>query len=171
VETRSSDALIWQSITLACSPLANRSRKGRPHKSPKATETPILKKQPRSDEPSKAEQLRAWRFSSHDTGGPWAWTNLDDPAEHKRVVEQLQRFEQMSWDAIKKQGSHLIQRDRLEKRARDRLQEIKQDDLDELMSFRLTGTQRVWCIKGGEIMKILWWDPDHEVYPVSKKHT
>ena len=48
---------------------------------------------------------------------------------------------------------------------------IRQDDVDELMSFRLDSRGRVWCIQTGNIMRVLWWDPNHEVCPSFKKHT
>ena len=67
---------------------------------------------------------------------PWVWTNLDDPSEYKRVMEELHEFEKMSLDTIMRQGSHQVELRRLAKKARDRLEEIKQDDVDHLMSFR-----------------------------------
>ena len=56
----------------------------------------------------------------------------------------------------------------MDEAARDRLAEIGQDDLDELMSFRITGESRVWCIQDSAIMRVLWWDPHHGVYPIEK---
>ena len=113
----------------------------------------------------------AWRFSAHDKDGPWAWTKLRDPAEYKRVVEKLHHFETMSLDKIREQRSHRVSRDLLVKEAKERLVTIKQDDIDELMSFRIAGRERVWCIQSRNIMKILWWDPRHEVCPSQQKHT
>ena len=68
-------------------------------------------------------------------------------------------------------GSHLIRLDRLIPKARKRLREIKEDDLDELMSFRISSKERVWCIQSENIMRILWWDPRHEVCPSQLKGT
>ena len=113
----------------------------------------------------------AWRLSDHDKGGPWSWSGLDDAPEYKRVMEQLHEFERMNWNTIVGQGSHEIERGRLAKQARDRLEEIGQDDVDHLMSFRLTGRNRVWCIRDRNIMRVLWWDPNHSVCPALKKHT
>ncbi len=33
------------------------------------------------------------------------------------------------------------------------------------------GKQRIWGIKDRNILKVLWWDPDHEVCPSLKKYT
>ena len=58
------------------------------------------------------------------------------------------------------------------KSARDRLQKLKLDDIDELMSFRISGKERVWSIRQlNNVMKVLWWDPNHEIYPIRKRHT
>ena len=65
-------------------------------------------------------------------------------------------------------GSHPIPIAQLDKLARDRLSEIEQDDLDELFSLRLTGEKRIWCIRNEMVMRVLWWDPSHQVYPVAK---
>ena len=86
-------------------------------------------------------------------------------------MEQLHEFERMNWNTIIGQGSHEIERRRLAKQARDRLERIGQDDVDYLMSFRVTGRQRVWCICDRNIMRVLWWDPNHSVCPALKRHT
>ena len=143
----------------------------RAHKRPRIAERPTPRKQPRSDDPVIGGLPLAWRFSDHDRGGPWAWSGLDDASEYKRVMEQLHEFERMNWNAIVGRGSHEIERGRLAKRARDRLEKIGQDDVDHLMSFRVTGKNRVWCIRDRNIMRVLWWDPNHSVCPALKKHT
>ncbi len=61
--------------------------------------------------------------------------------------------------------------DELSPVAKDRLQELKLDDLDCLYSFRVNSTCRLWCIKYENIFSILWWDKKHKVNPVAKKHT
>lgn len=68
-----------------------------------------------------------------------------------------------------KTKSHPIAVTGICKEARDRLTDIKRDDVDELMSFRLTGPNRVWCIQAGNIMRALWWDPEHKICPAKKK--
>lgn len=107
----------------------------------------------------------AWRFSGADKGGPFSWASLKDG--YQKVVEHLHEFETKSWDEIKRAGCHPIEISRLEKGARDRLQAIKRDDLDALMSFRVGGAERVWAIQEPgcrNIMRVLWWDPAHSVY-------
>ncbi|MCG6575067.1 hypothetical protein EGM97_10160 [Pseudomonas sp. AF32] len=137
----------------------------------KASQTPDEKpaKQPHS------RQIPAggisWRFSRADKGGPFAWSSLTDASDYKAVMERLHCFETMSLEEIAKSGSHDIELGRLSKDAQQRLQEIQQDDIDSLMSFRVTGPKRVFCIREREVMRVLWFDPDHQVCPAPKKHT
>ena len=111
----------------------------------------------------------AWRFSGADQTGPFSWHCLTD--EFQSVVERLREYETKSWSDIKKTGSHPIGVVNLEKQAREQLVAVKHDDIDELMSFRISGSQRVWAIQQAScknIMRILWWDPDHSVYKTEK---
>lgn len=110
----------------------------------------------------------AWRFSGADRAGPFSWTIQPD-AKFREVMEKLHEFEGKNWADIINTGSHPIVIQDLCKAARDRLADIKLDDVDELMSFRLTGPNRVWCIQAGNIMRALWWDPEHMICPSKKK--
>lgn len=107
----------------------------------------------------------AWRIGIMDHDGPFGWSQLTDAAKLREVISKLHEFEHKPWAEITKGGSHPIECSRLCKEAKDRLKKISQDDVEELMSFRLTGKNRVWCIRHLNVMRILWWDPDHKVYP------
>jgi hypothetical protein len=139
-------------------------------KQPKTEFHPEPRKVPRS-EPLIAGLPLAWRFSSGDRDGPWSIGKLFGDSRLKDVLLRLLEFESKTWNDIERTGSHLVEKTRLATAARRRLAEIEQDDLDELMSFRITGKVRVWCIRHANIMRLLWWDPDHQVCPVLKKHT
>lgn len=112
-----------------------------------------------------------WRFSHADMGGPFAWCAIPDDATFCAVVNRLANFETMTENEITQGGSHSIELHRLSKAARDRLQEISHDDLDSLYSLRIKGAERVFCIHHGGTMRVLWYDPDHQVCPSTKKHT
>lgn len=77
----------------------------------------------------------------------------------------------MTWHAITETGSHFIETSALSKPARNRLMEIQQDDVDQVYSLRVTGRRRIFGIRDGGVLRILWWDPDHDVCPAAKKHT
>lgn len=88
------------------------------------------------------------------------------------VLSRLKNFESMTWREIDgNTGSHGVSLSSLSKEARDRLEEIRQDDAPELFSLRITGAARVWGILDEEVFRVLWWDPNHQVCPSIKKHT
>ena len=60
---------------------------------------------------------------------------------------------------------HPVNQDGMAKAAHDRLITIHKDDCDELWSLRVQGKPRIWAIPSENVMHVLWWDPEHEVYP------
>lgn len=80
----------------------------------------------------------------------------------------------MTWDDIfvkARKHHHSVEVGKLSKKARDRLIEIRKDDLDELYSLRLGGTERIWGILDRGVFILLWWDPNHQVYAYTLKNT
>jgi hypothetical protein len=136
-------------------------------KTPRTASNPPASKRPRMPEIRGGPLV--WRFSSVDREGPFAWTNLAHPPSYKEIMEKLHNFETMHETEIRAQGSHPVEISLFAKTARDRLGDIQLDDIDEMMSFRITGAGRVWCRMDRNMMLILWWDPQHEVCPSIKK--
>lgn len=106
-----------------------------------------------------------WTLGILDMDGRWGWSATSQ--DHlRRVRERLSSFETMTWTRIEQgTGSHQVGTDRLVKDARDRLTELGQDDIDQLFSLRIQGKIRVWGIRDGAALKVLWFDPHHEVCP------
>lgn len=77
----------------------------------------------------------------------------------------------MYWKEILNRNSHEVSINQISKEAQKRLQELHQDDIENLVSLRLTEPKRIWGIKSGNTLKWLWWDPEHTVYPSNLKHT
>jgi hypothetical protein len=48
-----------------------------------------------------------------------------------------------------------------------RLQDLQLDDEDGLCELRIKGASRVWGFRRGNVIHVLWWDPDHTVFPGS----
>jgi hypothetical protein len=109
----------------------------------------------------------SWRFSTCDRGGPFSWGELGDP-QYKEILEKLHEYENKNYNDIQAAGSHAIETEKLCNDAQERLRAIKLDDIAALMSFRCAGDDRVWCIPEGGLMRVLWYDPKHQVYPVAK---
>ena len=107
-----------------------------------------------------------------DLNGPWGWLNIKLKDLLVEIVDKLKNFESMTWSEIESnKKSHLISLDKIAKKAQERLRERELDDLEELYSLRLSGKERIWGKRENEAFYIIWWDPDHTVYPVQKKHT
>lgn len=123
------------------------------------------------------QQTPAWQFHKRDREhAAWGWDRLSHQEFCDLVYDKLANFESMTWDEILKaaggrnrgNNSHNVTLEKCCKDARDRLAELMQDDIDELFSLRLTGTHRLWGIKEGRVLRFIWNDPDHSVYPLSK---
>ena len=112
-------------------------------------------------------------FSKCDREGKWAWTKLrESPDKFLKVIEKLQDFETMNWDQNEAAGNHPIDIEGISREAQNRLKHIGRDETVDLMSFRITSKKRVWCARdSSQVMKILWWNPNHTVYPTTKRNT
>lgn len=150
---------------------AKRSNKS---KRPKVAELPTPSKSPKvqhHDDFMKSQP--AWRISLIDMTGPFGWGAVNE-ATLCEIRQKLSDFENKTWNEIlvsEKKRNHPVEISNLCKGARDRLQDLKQDDIDELLSLRLTGKQRIWGIRDSNVFKVLWWDPDHSVCLTKMKHT
>jgi len=114
----------------------------------------------------------SWVLSIMDIDGPWGWKI--DANKMLEIRQTLSNYESMNWREILQNhnsGCHSIPTSKICKEAQVRLVELRQDDTDDLISLRKTGKERIWGIKDRDVLKILWWDPNHEVYPVEKKNT
>lgn len=145
------------------------------NKQPKARESPVTNKQPKvaGDPQAYYQNNPAWRISKMEFADPFGWHTLD-ANKLMDIRQKLIDFESRTWReilVISCKQNHTVPIEKLDKAARDRLTEIGLDDLDELTSLRLASRERVWGIIDQGIMNLLWWDSDHQVYPVEKKNT
>jgi hypothetical protein len=90
------------------------------------------------------------------------------------VRAKLAAFESMTWNEIlidRKKQNHSIEIWQLCKEAQDRLSELGLADVERIISLRLSGLERIWGLRQGVAMLVLWWDPDHQICPSILKHT
>lgn len=120
--------------------------------------------------PQTPHSTPSWKFSTVDRGGPFQWPE-DDSELIKDIVKKLSNFDSMKWDDIKGIDHHSIPKHKLSKVAQERLEEINLDDIDTVFSLHFNGKKRIIGIKDLNVMKLLWWDQEHEVCPSPKKHT
>ena len=145
----------------------------------KLNKSPARKFEPSSEKIPRTrvaiEQIKdlpvAWHIKSLDREGPWCWKDIDASTLWSVIHSKLANFETMKWSEILGNRHHEIRKDSLIAKARSRLEEINQDDVDVLVSLHLDGKKIIWGIREYNILKILWWDPKHNVCPSSKRHT
>jgi hypothetical protein len=141
-------------------------------KQPVIGTTPVSSKTPvYLGSPNLEDRHLAWRFSTADLDGDFA-CGAFDLGDFQDLWNRLRAFEGMNIAKLRDDGSfHDIPTIKLEKSAKERLQQIKLDDVDKLYSFHIKGACRLWCMKYENIFCVLWWDRHHGAYRVSKKHT
>jgi len=112
-----------------------------------------------------------WQIGNIDLGGPFGWSKIDRGHLVDEILPKIQNFETMRWQEILGRNNHEIRISDISRTAQRRLADIKLDDIDQLVSLRLTARERIWGIKSQKTLRVLWWDPEHQVCPSLKKHT
>lgn len=145
-------------------------------KKPTHIKIPTQKKIPRGADKARkiGEEHISWHLGILDKDGDWTWRGIDEKTIWKEIHSKLSEFERKTWNEIlikEKYRNHKVSVSDICSEAQKRLAKIKQDDTDDLISLRLSGEKRVWGIRLGSILKILWWDPHHTVCPSIRRHT
>ncbi len=146
------------------------SKKVKPGATPKPT------KQPKITEKVTLYQLSPkWSFSKCDMQHE-KWGIFCNTEYLGTMLARFKEWERVTWGDIltptagRKHGtqSHPMAVNILSKEAANRLTELNLDSYDVLYSLAITGRQRVWGIMIEETgtFQLLWYDPQHEVYPV-----
>jgi hypothetical protein len=146
------------------------SRKKHSYKKPTASEIPLENRVPRAEATPNEHCCPEFRAGKMDMEGNWGWQNFK-PIEMQELLQKIFDSQKLTWQQLRERKSHLVKVEDLTPTAQKRLIAIKQDDLDELFSLRLTGKKRIWGIKDGNILWLLWWDPEHEICPSLLKNT
>jgi hypothetical protein len=147
---------------------------GKKNRKPIFTETPTTQKVPRGLEKNVNTEITpiSWKIGILDKAGPYSWTSCTQEEFWEYIKPRLINYEKMTWQEIfQHDKNHPIKISIIESEAQQRLRELKFDDIEELVSLGITKLARIWGIKDGSCLKILWWDPNHHVCPSHKKYT
>jgi hypothetical protein len=140
----------------------------KPKKQVKIGVSPTPSKTSKSEAfPNLNEMRPAWRIERLELCDPFGWHEIS-PIKLFEVRTKLAEFEKLTWNNVlveRKHLNHTVQRWKLCKEAQRRLSEIALDDLEEVVSLRLSGKERVWGFRIEGAMTLLWWDPNHSVCP------
>ena len=137
-------------------------RKGEPKGGRKPTAPPITSTQ---------NVKLVWKVSRIDASGKWGWQQITCPYFLSNIWEKMHNFETMTWAEILGSEHHRIPISNIIRPAQKRLEELGHDDAETLVSFRITGRQRIWAIRSDEKAFLLWWDPEHEICPAYLRYT
>lgn len=144
-------------------------------KQPSLVKAPIGRKIPRTSKEihNIENRLFRWRISSnfidldHDE---WGWkTRLDIPGFFTLLEKHLHRYENTEWQELQKQNScHPFPVEKIVPRAQRRLCD-KCPDVDSLFQVSVGEIPRVWGVRKEDILYLVWYDPDHTVYPIKRR--
>lgn len=86
----------------------------------------------------------------------------------RRILDRLKAFESMKWKEIDRTKScGLMEVSAICKEAKDRLIETNREEFGTLYKLRVDQRGRVWGVRLLDVFHVLWWDPDHGVYPMN----
>lgn len=120
-------------------------------------------------------------LDSADRDGEWSWgqhrnwcSPKHGPDNACAVRSLMIEMSGLYWHEIHDQRTggkdrhkkhHSQSWDSLCAEAQTRWVEIERDE-DELFRFRAGGTGRVWGYRSGQVFFVVWWDPEHKIYPL-----
>ncbi|WPW29276.1 hypothetical protein P6B95_19070 [Streptomyces atratus] len=114
-----------------------------------------------------------WRFTYVDHDGRWGFDRMA-AATLCEVLTKLAACESMTLNELRTTRRFFKEYDLpggLSKEAVVRLGELGFGDATALHRLEFTGKQRLYGFLLGNVFHVLWWDPEHEVYPSKLKHT
>lgn len=138
---------------------------------------PTNDKKPKVLDQNKPENISVknfcWKVDPNiiDKCGRWGWKKAKYEDLFDDIIITLQNCEGRTWADVEGKSNHFISVERICKQAQKRLIELDLEDNEDLFSLRINGKKRLWGIRRGSQLLLLWWDPEHEICPSNKKHT
>jgi hypothetical protein len=133
-------------------------------------------KEPRSlriDAANVESRSLVWRFGHLDDDGDWCLSQIGTDAL-RGLLDKLKSFETMTVGEVFAPGSEHGKRYAVEdmpSQAQHRLLAIGRDDETEVARLRCGGKPRLYGLLREHVFHVLWWDPEHEVWPSTKRNT
>lgn len=120
-----------------------------------------------------------WVYDKIDRSGKFAFDLNRIDFDHKEFLDKMINYSNATWTDVKKQTHdnnkskhHFIAFDELSKDAQKRFESLKLEEYsDSIFSFAFRNKLRILGIRENENFHVLWYDPNHEACPSSKKNT
>lgn len=119
-----------------------------------------------------------WCESRSDQDGSWTWGTRAWSQEDwdKHISPAFQAFEALTWAELLRQETggkssrhrkhHDMPVEVITDEAQDRWKELGLEQYDTAFRFRLGNKQRAWGFRLRSHFHFVWWDPEHNIYPV-----
>ena len=110
-----------------------------------------------------------------DKNGSWSWNGVSSQ-DKARILDFMGDMCVLSWAEIAQQRDnrgkkhHYQEAQSIATSAQGRLTGLE-DEVDYLFRFRLGSRERLWGIRKYGVFYVLWWDPEHTVYPTEPNNT
>jgi hypothetical protein len=131
----------------------------------------------RPSSPQRETPLFCFRYADRATKNAWAFPGPGSDSEE--VLRFLSEVGRSTWGEIAGAMTGTIRRHRkhhempiaqIEGAAQQDLAQHRLDEIfgDEIYRFRVTGEKRLWGFRAERTFHVVWWDPEHRVYPSEK---
>lgn len=123
-------------------------------------------------------QKVVWLFDNVDMDGDFAFNPDKIDSDANVILEKIIYYSSMTWSEVTKQTHdggkskhHFLDYKGLSESAKSRLfaKRISDDRWEQIFSFALNNKLRIVGLRENEKFHVLWYDPNHEVYPMKEK--
>jgi len=143
----------------------------RQNRHPRLGATPLEKQIKIGADPESLDrETIGWQFHRMDQSHErWCLGLRTKASIWRSILQKLIALEGMTWASIKEASGgrrhgtnhHSLKIAELHAEARKRIKELHLEQYDTVFSLRLTNTIRLYGIRDGRIMRLLWYDPCH----------
>jgi hypothetical protein len=124
--------------------------------------------------PKENDRKVRFRFDLIDDDGEWTLSSISN-ADHAQLLKTMAHVETMTAGEFFKPGQRLckVYTDMSacpNSDATDRL-ESKFQGLDHMVRLEIDGLKRLYGVRTGHEFHIIWWDPEHKVWPSKLRNT
>lgn len=110
-----------------------------------------------------------WRFKHADREGRWGLHHLTIEVWNQ-ICERLVQLETMTVQELRESSVYTeydLPNGGLHADVMARLEELSLGDMTKIGRFRISQKPRLYGFMEGNVFHVLWWDPEHQIYPRS----